>query len=213
MYTNVGIYYAEQSWVSIVHGEVGQVHLLYPHTNSSLVHLRNNIFHINTCLHHINYSFLICKEAVKNGIVSFTVISDNRQDYNPTSYKNKLLYFEIWKESKLDCVMVISSSTWFLAFKLIENFWSPLSNCLTSLTFDACIESEEIPPYLDTKLDNQEKEKQNQETLNMEAKTVALYWTGVTFDNYPIVSIPIPLKDFYHKFPLCSYSQYQSRKA
>ena len=84
---------------------------------------------------------------------------------------------------------------------------------MTFLTFDACIESEEIPPYLDTKLDNQEKEKQNQETLNMEAKTIALYWTGVTFDNYPIVSIPIPSKDFYHKFPLCSYSQYQSRKA
>ena len=54
--------------------------------------------------------------------------------------------------------------------------------------------------YLDTKLDNQEKEKQNQEILDRAAKTVVSYWTGATFDNHPVVPIPIPSKDFHRKF-------------
>ena len=40
-------------------------HLLYPHSGTSLVYLRNNIFHDNTCLEHANDLFPICIESKK----------------------------------------------------------------------------------------------------------------------------------------------------
>ena len=122
------------------------------------MYLKNNIFRKSACLDHVNDLFPICKEAVKNGIVSFTVISYNGPDYNLTSYKNELLYYELWKESKLDFLTVTSNAAGLSAFNPIEHLWSPLSNCLTSVTLNGCMDRKEIPTYLDTKLDNQEKE-------------------------------------------------------
>ena len=42
--------------------------------------------------------------------------------------------------------------------------------------------------------------KTKQEILDSGAKTVTSYWTGKTFDNHPVVPIPILSTDFYCKF-------------
>lgn len=39
-----------------------------------------------------------------------------------------------------------------------------------------------------------------QEILDSGAKTVTSYWTGTTFDNHPVVPIPVLSTDFYCKF-------------
>ena len=53
--------------------KLGQPHLPYPHTGPSIIYLRN-IFHSSTCLEHINDLYPICREAVKSGLASVTVI-------------------------------------------------------------------------------------------------------------------------------------------
>ena len=64
--------------------KLGRDHLPYHHTGPSIIYLRNNFFHSNICLEHINNLFPICKKSVIRGKTCFMVIGD---DYNPNSYK------------------------------------------------------------------------------------------------------------------------------
>ena len=98
---------------------LGRSHLEYPHTGPSVVYLRNNFLHSSTCIEHINDLFPICTEATRNGVSSILVISDNGPDYNPTSVKNDLLYYELWKKSGLDCLTITSNAAGLSAFNPI----------------------------------------------------------------------------------------------
>ena len=42
----------------------GREHVLYPYTGPSLIYLRNNVFHNNTLLEHINDLYPICSESL-----------------------------------------------------------------------------------------------------------------------------------------------------
>ena len=66
----------------------GREHVVYPHTGPAIVYLRNNFFHENTCLEHINNLYPICCESLKRGKSNFIVIADNGPDCNQSSYKN-----------------------------------------------------------------------------------------------------------------------------
>ena len=97
----------------------GRSHLEYPQTGPSVVYLRNNFLHSSTCIEHINDLYPICTEATRNGVSSILIISDNGPDYNPTSVKNELLYYELWKKSGLDCLAITSNAAGLSVFNPI----------------------------------------------------------------------------------------------
>ena len=69
----------------------GREHVLYPYTGPSLIYLRNNVFHNNTCLEYIDDLYPICSESLKQGKSVFVLISDNGLDYNHNSVKNTII--------------------------------------------------------------------------------------------------------------------------
>ena len=87
-----------------------------PHSGPSLVYLRNNFFHISTCSDHTNDLYPIYCEAVKQKRSSVLVKSDNGPDYIPSSYKNELLYYQLWRKTGLDTLTVTLNAAGLSAF-------------------------------------------------------------------------------------------------
>ena len=109
----------------------GREHVPYPHTGPAIVYLRNNFFHGNTCLEHINDLFPVCTQSVKKGKTNLIIISGGGPDYNPNSYKNIMLYAKLWKVSGLDQLIVTCNAAGWSAMNPIEHLWSQLSSSLT----------------------------------------------------------------------------------
>ena len=137
----------------------------YPHTGPAIVFLRNNFFHGNTCLQHINDIFPVCTQKVKKGKRNLIIISDGDPDYNPNSYKNIMLYAKLWKVSGLDQLIVTCSAAGWSAMNPIEHLWLQLSSSLTSVQLSGSFKENNIPPYADTDITETEKKKQNKEVL------------------------------------------------
>ena len=137
----------------------------YPHTGPAIVCLRNNFFHGNTCLQHINDIFPVCTQKVKKGKRNLIIISDGDPDYNPNSYKNIMLYAKLWKVSGLDQLIVTCSAAGWSAMNPIEHLWLQLSSSLTSVQLSGSFKENNIPPYADTDITETEKKKQNKEVL------------------------------------------------
>lgn len=153
----------------------GRDHVNYPHSGPSLVYLRNNFFHGNTCLEHINDLFPICRESVKKGKTIMTLLADGGPDYNPNGYKNELLYAELWKRSGLDQLSVMCNAAGWSAMNPIEHLWSPLSSSLTSVILDYSFRDDGVPPCNDTKIDADEKKRQNKKLLDQGWLKVTLF--------------------------------------
>ena len=143
----------------------GREHVPYPHTGPAIVYLRNNFFHGNTCLEHINDLFPVCTQSVKKEKTNLIIISDGGPDYNPNSYKNIILYAKLWKVSGLDQLIVTCNAAGWSAMNPIEHLWSPLSSSLTSVQLSDSFKENGIPPYADTDINKTEKKKQNKEIL------------------------------------------------
>ena len=170
---------------------LGRIHVSYPHTGPSIVYLRNNYFHSNTCLEHVNDLLPIIKESVKRGKTCFTMIADGGPDYNPNSYKNEMLYAKLWEESGLDMLTVTCNAAGWSAMNPIEHLWSPLSSSLTSVKLKCSVRDDGVAPCNDTKLSKEEQISQNKEILEQGAKDISAYWGNMSFDGHPVVTIPV----------------------
>ena len=98
-------------------GKYGREHVPYPHTGQAIVYLRNNFFHGNTCLEHINDLFPVCTQSVKKGKTNLIIISDGGPDYNPNSYKK-----------------------YYALCKALESFWSGSTNSNMQRNWVVCYE-------------------------------------------------------------------------
>ena len=143
----------------------GQEHVPYPHTGPSIVCLRNNFFHDNTCLEHVNDLYPICCESRNRGKTIFIVIADNGPDYNASSNKNSMLYEQLWKESGLDLLIITANESGWSAMNPIEHLCSPLSSSLTSVQLRSSNKEDGTPPYIDRSLSKEKQESQNKEIL------------------------------------------------
>ena len=171
--------------------KLGRPHVSYPHTGPSIVYLRNNYFHENTCLEHINDLFPILNEVVKKGKTCVTLIGDGGPDYNPNSYKNEMLYAKLWAKSGLDMLVVTSNAAGWSAMNPIEHLWAPLSSSLTSVKLKCSFREDGVPPCNDTKLTAEERTSQNKKILDEGAQDIAAYWSNISFDGYPVVPVPV----------------------
>ena len=106
---------------SSVTDKLGRAHIPYPHTGPPIIYLRNNFFHSNTCLEHINDLLPICKESVNMGKTCFMVIGDGGPEYNQNSYKNEILYAKLWSKSGLDMLVVTCNAAGWSAMNPIEH--------------------------------------------------------------------------------------------
>ena len=139
----------------------GREHVLYPHRGPSIVYLRNNFLQDNTCLEHVNDLYPICCESRRRGKTIFIVIASKGPDYNASSYKNSMLYAQLWKESGLDLPAITENAPGWSAMNPIEHLWSRLSSSLTSVQLRSSNKEDGTPPSMDRSLS---KEEQNLRT-------------------------------------------------
>ena len=170
---------------------LGREHLKCAYTGPVLTYIRNNIFHNNTCLEHVNDLLPICVESVKNGKTVLICYVDNGPDYSPTSVKNILLYGRLWQAADLDIFTAVSHASGWSAHNFIEHAWSMMSRRLTCVTFSACEEGEDLPPYRNSKLSDSERKSKEMKILDKAAHDLCSYWTGATFDEFPVIPLPV----------------------
>ena len=143
----------------------GREHVPYPHTGPSIVYLRNNFFHYNTCLEYVNDLYPMCCESRKRGKTIFIVIADNGPDYNVNNYKKLIIYAQLWKESDLDILIFTGHAFEWSSMNHLEHVWSPLSNSLTSVQLISSNKEDGTPPCMDRSLSKEEQKSQNNEVL------------------------------------------------
>ena len=172
--------------------ELVREHVLYPHTGPSIVHLRNNVFHNNTCLEHVNDLFPICIESKKKkGKSVFTLISCNCPDYNPNSMKNLLLYCKLFPVAYLDQFSIISYVAGWSALNPIEHLWVKCSTKLTSVQLDSSVREDGIPHFEDSSINEEARERQERLILEKGANDIAAYWSELTFDGHAVTPVPV----------------------
>ena len=106
---------------------LGRKHLKCAYTGPIVTYIRNNIFHNNICLEHVNDLLPICVESVKNGKTVLVCYVGNGPYYSPTSVKNILLYGHLWKAADLDIFTAGSHASGWSAHNFIEHAWSMMS--------------------------------------------------------------------------------------
>ena len=158
--------------------KLGRPHVSYPHTGPAVVYLRNNYFHANTCLEHINDLLPIVDEGVKKGKTCLTVIGDGGPDNNPNSCKNEMLYAKLWEKSGLDMLVVTCNAAGWSTMNPIEHLWSPLSSSLASVKLKCSFREDGVAPCNDTKLTPEEQISQNKKILNQGAQDISAYWSN-----------------------------------
>ena len=104
-------------------------------------------------------------ESTKRGKTIFIVAVDNGPDYSPNSYKNSMLYAQLWKESGLDQLIITANASGWSAMNPIEHLWSPLSSSLTFVQRRGINKEDSTPPCMDTILRKEEQKTQNKEIL------------------------------------------------
>ena len=174
-----------------INDELDRKHVKYPHTGPSIIYLRNNIFHENTCLEHVNDLFPIFLESIKKKKSVLFLISDDGPDYNPNSVKNLLLYARLFKKTKVNMFGITSYAAGWSALNPIEHLWSKCSNKLTSVHLDSSVREDGIPPCKDTSINKDERKSQEKILLERGAKDISAYWSELTFDGHAVVPIPV----------------------
>ena len=90
--------------VEFINVKLGRNHIKCPHSGSSVIYLRNNLFHEMTALEHIKDLAPLPFDAIENGKGNMIIISDNGPDY-----KNMFLFERLWKNTFPDSLTITTN--------------------------------------------------------------------------------------------------------
>ncbi len=128
------------------YNKFGRLQIVLPTTGSSVQRLRSQLFHSSSAQSHANdlLPILECQVAAGKAVASMKV--DNGPDWSLSSLSNLLYFMRMWRDSKLDILLLMSNAAQFSAYNNIEHLWSPVSNKLTGLVLPAVLEGDDKAP-------------------------------------------------------------------
>ena len=121
-----------------------RLHHKVPHTGTVHVFNRATKFYQATSVAHASdLASLLLRDYPDKPVVSALV--DGGPDFNPRHLKNLLAFGQLWRDLKLDCLMLICHSPGLSAYNPLEHAWAVLANALTGVTLPNHLPGE-LPP-------------------------------------------------------------------
>ena len=171
--------------------EIGRLHIKTPHSGTSYIYLRAQLFNSTTVATHITdiYNIITHNELLDKPVLM--LMCDGGPDFNPTSVLNMLYYYRLFKKLNLDCIVAFTYAARYSAYNCIEHLWSKLSNLLSGVVFSNKAQGDKKPPcQLSSKdVSAQEKKRKEKEVFDRAMKSMENgHWKSTSFDGYPVLT-------------------------
>ena len=123
-----------------------------------------------------------------------TIICDGGPDWSKKFTPNLINFGRLWKNLKIDVLVLTCYAPGHSRFNPIEHCWAPISKKLTGVTLPISV-SEDVPsPWKDNTLVEEEKIKSKREVLDHAIDTCKKYWHNKRYDSFPIKVFSVPCK-------------------
>ena len=175
--------------------ELGRERISWPRTGQLSVYLYASLFHSSTSALHASHLGEILKPIVeRENKGAVTIICDGGPDWSTKFTPNLINYGRLWKNLKIDVLVLTCYAPGHSRFNPIEHCWAPISKKLTGATLPISV-SEDVPsPWEDNTLLEEEIIKNKGEVLDHAIDTCKKYWHNKRYDSFPIKVFSVPSK-------------------
>ena len=126
---------------------VGRQRWVIPKTGPLSIVNRISSFHPSTIESHMEDMYpVISQNSVSKGQKCVLLTVDGGPDWSTATPANLLFYGRIWRDAKLDLLIVTTYCPGFSAYNAIEHAWSPRSRDLTSVTLPDKLDGDDKAP-------------------------------------------------------------------
>ena len=166
----------------------GRKHFITPHSGPSYVFLRpSKLLPVNMETHNGDIAPMM-KKITSDDKSAVLLISDRGPDRCQEYYANEYFYYMLWKQYKLDILIVTSFAPGYSAYNPIEHLWAPLSRSLTGVKGNPITDGDDRPPAYMAGLSTLERTQKEIGVFDREMGKVQKYWEEKTFDGWPIIT-------------------------
>ena len=129
----------------------------------------------------------IISAVIKKGQMVVMLIVDSGPDWNVESLLNVFFYMKLWRDTGLDMLCATNFAARYSAYNPIEHLWSPLSNKLTSVQFNAVADGDSKPPCQTYGISEEERSKKEGEVFDRAIKELCdVHWRSFHFDGFEV---------------------------
>ena len=152
------------------------------------MHLYNRVtkYHPSSIQNHANDLYEIYNNLPKPDKKPAVLITvDNGPDQNIKSVKTQLYYGRLWRDLKLDVLVVNSYAAGCSSQNMIEHGWAPLSHKLAGVTIPNRLPNEDTEPWkqnIDAELQSDKEHRVFDNALT----TLSSHWNNSKFDSFDV---------------------------
>lgn len=166
----------------------GRERISWPRTGYMTMQLSAAKFHSSTSQRHATHLYEILKPIVHDKVTPKTVvniISDGGPDWNSQSVVNLINYGRLWRDLKLDGLIISAYAPGHSRLNPIERAWAPMSKWLTGVTLPRSLEGESKPPYKQTELSADQMLFKEARVFDNACAITAKHWSK-KYNTFPI---------------------------
>ena len=169
--------------------KLGRMHYPRLEAGPAQVVLRPCKFNPSSAQNHVNDMIGILRSQVADGKGIAFLKVDNGSDWNLLSLVNEIFFSRLWRDSKLDLLVILSYAAKWSAYNNVEHLWSPMSRYLANVILRAILEQDDKPPCQQSGLSSEELREKEAKVFDQAMKEICeTYWKDVTFNDAEVTS-------------------------
>ena len=131
------------------------------------------------------------EQQVQDGHSLLVLLADGGPDFNVNHVVNEMYYGRLFKQCKLDALLVTSYCPWHSALNPVERLWSPCTRALTSVSIPANLPGK-LPPCQQRQLSTDDRVAKEKTVFNNVMALINHYWENTKYADKRITLSAIP---------------------
>ncbi|XP_070560361.1 uncharacterized protein [Ptychodera flava] len=164
--------------------DIGREHYNFPRSGPMTVVNRVDSFQPCNIVAHISDLAPLIRQERKPIVCG---VLDGGSDYNVNFATNIVYYMRLWRDLKLDALILTSFCPGFSAFNMIERGWATLSKKLAGVTLPDRLDGDDSSPFARrNRMTKQERRKKEAKVFDKAMELLCRYWSNTEHHGFPV---------------------------